>query len=458
MAKLDRILKSKSFYVVVSVLLGIVSWLLVLNYTNPNETRSLEIPLTILNPNAPSSYGLSNRTSSYPENITVKASGRSDIIGNLTVSDLYAAVDFSEITEPGTATLQVSEPECARLGIKIEDYYPKTIDFTFDQLTQRNVDVVVEYDNSLLREGYEFLSVTAEPSSIQISGFASEIDEIDCIKVILSDSLAEDSIDSDRTGSFIGRYFLTNGEDVTARYDTEKVTVKIEVGKRVPVSYQVTGTPHDDYYLNEDAIEPETLLLRGTAAELRNINEIQVGNIDITGASENVVRTFAVSDYLPEGITAYRTTEIMVTAEILRYEVKSFSVDVNSSISTPGKDTASYVYEFNPEQFSIRVKGKASDLNTLSAASLGLTLDLTGLGVGEYRIPLEFTSIDSEKFTVIGEYVYSVTISANTTPTPDITATPEPPTPTPEPPSPTEEPSPEPTVSQEPAETPAAEP
>ena len=139
MAKLDRILKSKSFYVVVSVLLGIVSWLLVLNYTNPNETRSLEIPLTILNPNAPSSYGLSNRTSSYPENITVKASGRSDIIGNLTVSDLYAAVDFSEITEPGTATLQVSEPECARLGIKIEDYYPKTIDFTFDQLTQRNV-------------------------------------------------------------------------------------------------------------------------------------------------------------------------------------------------------------------------------------------------------------------------------------------------------------------------------
>lgn len=120
-------------------------------------------------------------------------------------------------------------------------------------------------------------------------------------------------------------------------------------------------------------------------------------------------------------------------------------MDVNSSISTPGKDTASYVYEFNPEQFSIRVKGKASDLNTLSAASLGLTLDLTGLGVGEYRIPLEFTSIDSEKFTVIGEYVYSVTISANTTPTPDITATPEPPTPTPEPPSPTEEPSPEPT-------------
>lgn len=152
-------------------------------------------------------------------------------------------MDFGEITEPGTATLHDERAGVRAAPHKIEDYYPKTIDFTFDQLTQRNVDVVVEYADSLLREGYEFLSVTAEPSSIQISGFASEIDEIDCIKVILSDSLAEDSIDSDRTGSFIGRYFLTNGEDVTARYDTEKVTVKIEVGKRVPVSYQVTGRP-----------------------------------------------------------------------------------------------------------------------------------------------------------------------------------------------------------------------
>ncbi|MFR1517242.1 MAG: YbbR-like domain-containing protein [Clostridia bacterium] len=453
--KLDKILKSKSFYVVVSILLGIVSWLLVLNYTNPKETRSLEIPLTILNKNGPSSYGLSDQTYSYPENITVKASGRTDIIGNLTASDFYAAVDFSKITSAGTTTLEVSKPECSHLGIKIEDYYPKTIDFKFDQMTQRNVDVVVEYDDSLLREGYEFLSVTAEPSSVQISGFASEIDEIECIRVRLADSLAEDSIDSNRTGSFIGRFILTNGEDVTAKYDTEKITVKIEVAKRVPVLYDVTGTPHDDYYLNTEKVSPETVLLRGPAAELRNITSIHLGNIDITGASENVVRTFRVSEYLPDEIAPYKTSEIQVTAEILKYEVKSFSVDVNSSISTPGKDPTAYIYEFRPERFSIRVKGKAADLNALSVASLGPTLDLTGRGVGEYRIPLYFTNIDTDKFTIIGEYVYTVTISpitSNVTPTPSPTPNTLPPTTST--PTPTEEITPEPTVSTEPAPTP----
>lgn len=426
-AKLDKILKSKSFYVVVSVLLGVVSWLLVLNYTNPKETRSLEIPLAVLNQNSPSSYGLSDQTLSFPDHITVKASGRSDIIGNLTSSDLYAAIDFSKITDAGTTTLGVSKPACSRLGIKIEDYYPKTVDVKFDKLTQRNVDVVVEYDNSLLREGYEFLSVTAEPSSVQISGFASEIEEIECIRVRLADSLAEDSVDSNRTGSFIGRFILTNGEDVTAKYDTEKITVKIEVAKRVPVVYRIMGTPHDDYYMNESKVSPETVLLRGPAAELRNVASIDVGDIDVSGASENVVRTFDISGYLPEDVTAYRTAQIQVTAEILRYEVKSFTVDVNSSVSTPGKDTSSYAYAFTPERFSIRVKGKSADLDALSVSSLGPTLDLTGRGVGEYHIPLAFTSIDADKFTVIGEYVYTVSISpnsSNVTPTPTPTPTP----------------------------------
>ena len=80
-------------------------------------------------------------------------------------------------------------------------------------------------------------------------------------------------------------------------------------------------------------------------------------------------------------------------------------------------------------------------------------LDLTGLGVGEYRIPLDFTSIDTERFMVIGEYVYTVTISTrtNVTPTPDLNT----PTPTPTPVPPTETLEPEPTISAEPVETPA---
>lgn len=434
MAKIDKILKSKSFYVVVSVLLGIISWLLVLNYTNPKETRSLEVPLAILNENSPSLLGYSNKTPNYPENITVKASGRSDIIGNLTASDLYADVDFSKITDTGVTTLEVSRPKCTRLGITIEDYYPKKIDFKFDQLKQRYIDVLVEYDNNLLKEGYEFLSVTAEPESIPISGFATDIDEIECIRVDLSENFAPDSIDTNKTASFIGRYILANGEDVTAKYDTEKITVKIEVAKRVPVTYTVSGTPHDDYYLNRTTVSPESVLLRGPTSELRNIDSIDIGTINITGTSEDVVRRFPLSDLLPQDVAAYQTSEITVTAEILKYETKSFAVDINSSVSTPGKDPSLYDYEITPSRYSIRVKGKKSDLDALSIGALGPALDLTSHGVGEYNIPLSFTSIDHDKFTVIGEYVFHVKITQRVGPT-SSASTPTTSTPTPVPPT-----------------------
>ena len=134
MIKLKKFFRSKSFYVIISVLLGIMTWLMVLNYTNPTETRTLEIPLNILNKNSPASLGLSDRNSSVPEKITVKASGRADIIGNLAASDLYAAVDFAKITKAGAMTINVKEPECNKLGIKIVDYYPKTIDIMYDKL------------------------------------------------------------------------------------------------------------------------------------------------------------------------------------------------------------------------------------------------------------------------------------------------------------------------------------
>ena len=426
MIKLKKFFRSKSFYVIISVLLGIMTWLMVLNYTNPTETRTLEIPLNILNKNSPASLGLSDRNSSVPEKITVKASGRADIIGNLAASDLYAAVDFAKITKAGAMTINVKEPECNKLGIKIVDYYPKTIDIMYDKLSNTNVDVIVDYDNTLLAEGFEILSVTAEPSSVQISGFESDVAEIDCIKVKLNESHAVGSIDSSRTSSYIGHYYLKNGEEVTADYEAEKITVKIEVAKRVPIVYSVTGIPHEDYYLNKTGITADTVLLCGSATDLRNISKIELGKIDVSGASSNVIKNFDITAYLPAGITAHQTTDVSVSAEILKYEIKQFNVDISTSISTPGKNPREYTYEFSVQSFDVKVKGKAVDLNNLSISSLGPAIDLTNKGVGEYVLPLEFTNLDTAKYTIIGEYLCSVKITEYIAPTAPPTAEPTP--------------------------------
>ncbi len=411
MTKLKNFLNSKTFSILGAILLGIITWFLVLNSTNPTETRTMEVPLDVLNQRAPYEIGLNERDSDVPDKITVKATGRADILGNLSVNDFYAAIDYKQIEGPGITTLQIEEPKCSRLGVKIEDYYPKSIDVKFNKVSQRNLNVQVEYNETLLSDGFEFISVVPEPETIQIYGFDSDIEQIDCIKVFLNDSLTEKSIDSDKTGSFLGHYILKSGEDATAEYDTEKITVKIQVAKRVPLVYKITGKPDKACYYESDKISHETVLLRGSAASLRNISEINLGEISIEGATEDVEVKFDLRKYIPADVSVYQLEAVAVTANIADYETKTIEVKLGESISTPGLDQTKYNYKISPEKFKIVVKGKSADLELLSDVVLGATLDLNK-SVGEYNIPLTFAGLDSEKYTVIGDYSCFVKITA----------------------------------------------
>ena len=150
--KLKEILQSKSFYIFSSIIIGILLWLFVLNYSNPVIERTLEIPLTIENQNYPATKELINTTVTYPTVVTVTVKGREDIVNNLLLSELYSSVDFSEVKDAGEIKLNVSKPTCSRYGIRVEDYYPKQIDFVFDKRTETYLDVRLIYDDSLLKK------------------------------------------------------------------------------------------------------------------------------------------------------------------------------------------------------------------------------------------------------------------------------------------------------------------
>ena len=63
MNSFKKLIQSKGFFIILSVLLAILSWLLVLNNTNPIKERTLEIPLTVLNSNHPATLDLSDQKS-----------------------------------------------------------------------------------------------------------------------------------------------------------------------------------------------------------------------------------------------------------------------------------------------------------------------------------------------------------------------------------------------------------
>lgn len=410
--KIKTFINSKTFYVILSIVLAICAWLLVLSYTNPMKSRTMEIQIDFLNSDAPANLDLQDQTVTYPKIATVTVSGRQDVLNNLAASELEVTVDLAEITKAGTTKLKVSKPTCERLGVTINDYYPKTIEFTYDTVVQKNLDIRIKHDDSLLKEGYAFASVTPTLSSIPVSGLASLLDTCSHVEVNLADSIQPGTLDANKTAAFLGRFISTTGEDITHRFNTEQITVNIQVAKKVSLTYSVSGTPAADYYVSKQGITPAYVLVVGNSDVLSNLSTLFIGNLSVSGKQINAELSVDVATKLPTGVSLVNKTTAKVTAEIKALQTKTFTVGA-TDINWAGK-MEQFDYTLTPESLTVTVKGKEEDIGKLTLASMEPTLDLQGKeATGTYNIVLKFPGLekDFKNCTLGGEYVFTVVIA-----------------------------------------------
>ncbi|MBR0159423.1 MAG: hypothetical protein IJM24_10145 [Clostridia bacterium] len=463
--RFQKLTAGKTFYLVLSIVLAIVAWLAVMSVTNPVVTRTMEVPIEFLNENAPATLDLKDMTVTYPKTVTVTVSGRKDTVNNLNISEVTASCDLDAITKAGETVIKVTKPVCEHPGVSVDDYYPKAITFNYDKTAKKNLEVHLDYGTELLKDGYEFISVTSSLSSIPVAGMASLLDNCDYVSVDLSDSIEKGTLDSDRSAAFLVKYISTSGENISQSFPEERitVTVDIQVGKRVPFAYSVVGVPARDNFYNgvrtsADAVLLHAGKLQSSKEALRNMSLLDLGELDISGASADVVKTILLSDILPAGLEAVNVQQVTLTAEVGQFVTRSFQLSI-AGLTIPGLDNDKYDYSIDPQRLSVSIKGRSEDLAEFTLSSALPTVDLTGKNVGVYKIPLTFGALDTSKYTVVGEYTFDVTVSNKIviTPTPQPTATPmptEPPTPTP---TATPEPTGEPTATPEPTEVPGTE-
>ncbi len=412
--KIKTFIDSKTFYVILSIVLAICAWLLVLSYTNPIKTRTLEVEIQFLNKHAPANLDLQDQTVTYPKTATVTVTGREDVINNLSASEIKTTVDLSQIAKAGTTKLQVSKPVCERLGVTVDNYYPKTIELTYDTVIRKNLEVRVKKDQSLLKEGYEFLSVTPNLSSLPVSGLASLLDSCDYVEIDLTDSITAGSLDSNKTIAFLGRYISVTGEDITHSFNPEQITVEIQVAKKVTLRCSQNGTPNSNHYVNKISISPAYVLVVGDQAKLSNLPAtLDIGPIDVAGAYETITKDLDVLSKLRAyGVTPAQNTTAKVTAEILKYETKDFTFNL-SNISLPGQDIGRFKYSITPEEeIKISVRGRQDHMRNLTAAKINPTLNLEGRGMGTHNnIQLEYPDLDKEMYTILEAPLFTVVIS-----------------------------------------------
>ena len=429
----------KSVIIVLSVFLALAAWFVVMESTNPVVEQTVNVNIEFVNFNAPAEKQLSLVSELGVVSAEVRVSGRQNLIDKLLPSDLTLTADFSEIENSGSTYISVKSPECSKLGINVVDYYPKQLAVSYDRKMELYLPVKVDFANSILKSGYEIISVEPEPDSVPMSGFESDLEGLEYISVNLSDNVAANTIESDKSLTFIGRFITEAGTDVTANFETEKITVKIDVAKRVPVIFETTGELPEDVYLISSLCSCESVLIDGSTTELIALKSITLPAVELSELYESVSFDYNVSDLISSQLRAVDGTAVIhAEVQVGQLETREFLIDIED-ITQAGRNDDVYLYNiaYDPEildgegNIIVTIKGKAETLDELKVSTLKPEIEIPA--EGKYRNQqIRFTV--PEGLEIIGEYLVDIDVQFIPTPTPTATPTPTPtstPTPTP---------------------------
>lgn len=393
----------------ISVALGFLVWLIVLNIDDSAVTKTISsIPVSLINTDALTSKSqLYTITSGDTVDIVVK--GRKSLISDLDASDFKAVADMAKISITNAVPITVtanSSNIAKKVSITVMNNV-MLVELETEKTASVSVSVVTKGE---VEKGYTIGNSVAAPNLITIKGASSVVSSIDRAEVVVDVSGAKDDIMTNCVPEFV----TVEGEhvsDKTLTYDAETiaVTVPIYKTKNIPISISTVGSPAEGYSVSGITYVPETIDIGGDLAIIRDISRVSINDIDVSGCTSDVETTIDVSKYLPEGV--------VVTKDSMYINVKiTIEKNVTRSIAlTPGDITINnkqdeYDYEIIiGDGSNIAISGISSAVSKITAKKLALVIDASKLYLGENTVVLSVA--DGKDYTVTNECTVIVNVT-----------------------------------------------
>jgi YbbR domain-containing protein len=404
--KVKEFLRKDLTLKILSIVFAIFLWFAI----NPVKTNYYTVPLNVINEESLKTNGLVLNNKNYQKYVDVSVRERGDVLNAIKDSDFEVTLDLSKVKTAEDKVVTLDAPVyLGREKISSDniELKTKTVKLDIGKIEENPFIVQVEtYGN--LPSGYEIISKTADPDTVQIEALDSVISSVGSVKVFVDVSGFSKSL---QVRNRTCKVYNKNGEEMPELSKKLTVDVKIEIGKRVPVIPITNGALTDDYIEGTNTVTPEKVLLTGDHNILSGINEIKTEPISI----ENATKTYKtqVLMQIPDGIKLVSTTrEVSVTVEIIKLEKRSFSIP-KEDITIEGMKTDGTVdYEITGP-VTIKLRGKIEDLNKVTVSNLLSSISVDGLEDGNHNVPLKV--VLPANITQIDEVLVPVKITTKVT-------------------------------------------
>ena len=389
MKRFQELLMKDIGWKLLSVAIAAIMWFMVINITQPVDTRSYSRPLLLENMDTLTARGLTVGNAEELKNtkITAKVKAQRTALDRLNQNPdwITASVDLSELTyavNGDTVALPVNVSIIqGGTAYAISSKSPTVVEAQVETLASKEFTIEVKIDGEL-EEGTHLSQPVLSNETVTVSGPASLVKRVAAVKATIN--AEELQTDAEIRAKLICYDFhgmeikgvSTNIREVTVSY-------ALHDAKQVPIQVDITGTPASGYQVGDITCTPKYAEVPGAPEALEELLSLHLDSIDVSGRSNSVTKVFSLEDYLPEGISLKEgsndSAQVVVSIEAQRG--KQFTLD-ESHLTILGQEEGK-TYTLGTAH--VTISGDSNTLNSLHAEDLEGTVHVNGLSEGTHR-------------------------------------------------------------------------
>lgn len=199
---------------------------------------------------------------------------------------------------------------------------------------------------------------------------------------------------------------IDHPEGVKAKPTPSHVVVSLEplIIKEVSLVPTTVGKAAKGYEI-EKAIEPKSMVVKGPASELNDLESIPTTPVDISGITKDVTRMVELDSTLIKPVSPQ---PIVVTLKAVR-EMAQKSV-ANVPIRVLKLAGAPLEVKVNPDKATVRIRGPKELLTTIGADDIVLSIDVSNLTKGKYQLVAQADLPPNVKLVSTKPKIFEVTL------------------------------------------------
>lgn len=399
-----------------ALVLASLIWGIAVRASDPVNQLPLRLPVEVVGRPADSSVIIT------PDVVEIIVEGPASVLDDVNSSDFTAEADLTSVGSGQTVVPVEIRYNLESVAIAFQ--LPEEVTVQIERVVSRDIPVRAEVRGDAAR-GYVLDEPFVDPDVITVTGSASRVEALAEARVtVFLDNPQQDAVVTrrpvfyDRQGNIAG----VNGLELSA----EEVLVTVPVDQLAgyaakPIIVDWQGEPVPGYRLLDVRVEPDSVLLTGSPAQLDALSRVRTEPVDITGLRESV--TLSVGLDLPEGLQLDDLQPIIVEIEIEPILTSSV-ISKRPEIRALGEGLT---VTLDVDEVRVFLFGPLDKLDSLVEDDVRVTVDLFGLEVGTHSLEpdadvfvgdVEIRSIQPPQLTVNITDVVTVTNGITETATP----------------------------------------